>query len=110
MILDHEEENPDKFKDKTYESTVPDVPFDEENSVQYTQAYYKEALLPKVILVSGYFHVVLRKFLLAYEEEVDVSSIMFFLEYKYQRTRSCCCPCRTSGNLMRYDPLSSFML
>ncbi|XP_042452590.1 protein PLASTID TRANSCRIPTIONALLY ACTIVE 10-like isoform X2 [Zingiber officinale] len=50
MILDHEEENPDKFKDKTYESTVPDVPFDEENSVQYTQAYYKEALLPKVIL------------------------------------------------------------
>ncbi|KAG1363391.1 putative protein tex [Cocos nucifera] len=50
MILDHEEENPDKYQDKKYESTI-DTAFDEENSVEYTQAYYKKALLPKVILL-----------------------------------------------------------
>lgn len=50
MILDHEEENPDKFKEKKFEETV-DHSFDEENSVQYTKAYYKESFLPKVILV-----------------------------------------------------------
>ncbi|XP_072973755.1 protein PLASTID TRANSCRIPTIONALLY ACTIVE 10 [Typha angustifolia] len=49
MILDHEEENPDKYKDKKYETTV-DTNFDEENSVEYTKAYYKKALLPKTIL------------------------------------------------------------
>lgn len=51
MILDYEEENPDKFKTTTYESTV-NVHFDEENSVEYTQAHFKGALLPKTILVS----------------------------------------------------------
>ncbi|WOK96583.1 protein PLASTID TRANSCRIPTIONALLY ACTIVE 10 [Canna indica] len=50
MILDYEEENPDKFKDNPYESIVDDAPFDEENSVEYTQAYYKETLLPKTIM------------------------------------------------------------
>lgn len=54
MILDHEEENPDKYKDKKYESTV-DTTFDEENSVEYTKAYYKKALLPKTILVSCFY-------------------------------------------------------
>ncbi|URE14691.1 hypothetical protein MUK42_12397 [Musa troglodytarum] len=49
MILDYEEENPDKFKTTTYESTINEH-FDEENSVEYTQAYFKEALLPKTIL------------------------------------------------------------
>ncbi|XP_010927645.1 protein PLASTID TRANSCRIPTIONALLY ACTIVE 10 isoform X1 [Elaeis guineensis] len=49
MILDHEDENPDKYQDKKYESTI-DTAFDEENSVEHTQAYYKKALLPKVIL------------------------------------------------------------
>lgn len=50
MILDHEEENPDKYKDKKFEETV-DLYFDEENSVEYTQAKYKDSMLPKVILV-----------------------------------------------------------
>ncbi|XP_078181676.1 nucleic acid-binding, OB-fold-like protein isoform X2 [Carex rostrata] len=49
MILDHEEENPDEYKDKKFEETV-DPSFDEENSVEYTKAYYKDALLPKMIL------------------------------------------------------------
>lgn len=52
MILDHEEENPDKYKDKKFEETV-DLSFDEENSVEYTQAKYKDSMLPKVILVMG---------------------------------------------------------
>lgn len=52
MILDHEEENPDEYKDKKFEETV-DLSFDEENSVEYTKAYYKDALLPKMILVVG---------------------------------------------------------
>lgn len=51
MILDHEEENPDEFKDKKFEETV-DLSFDEENSVEYTQAHYKDSLLPKMILVN----------------------------------------------------------
>ncbi|KAJ4757998.1 hypothetical protein LUZ62_068373 [Rhynchospora pubera] len=49
MILDHEEENPDKFKDKKFEETV-DLSFDEENSVEYTQTNYKGSVLPKMVL------------------------------------------------------------
>lgn len=49
MILDHEEENPEKFKDKKYPQTNYE-PFDEENTVEYTKAYFKKALLPKTIL------------------------------------------------------------
>lgn len=52
MILDHEEENPEEYKDKKFEETI-DPSFDEENSVEYTKAYYKDALLPKMILVMG---------------------------------------------------------
>lgn len=50
MILDDEEANPEKYKDKKLTETTDT--FDEENSVEYTKAYFKKALLPKKILVS----------------------------------------------------------
>ncbi|CAL4946090.1 unnamed protein product [Urochloa decumbens] len=50
MILDYEEQNPDKFKDTTYESTVDASPFDEENRVEYTEGYFKETLLKKKVV------------------------------------------------------------
>lgn len=52
MIMDDMEVNPDKYKDKKLTELTDDEDFDEENSVEYTKAYYKEALLPKMILVS----------------------------------------------------------
>ncbi|CAO2167402.1 unnamed protein product [Urochloa humidicola] len=50
MILDYEEQNPDKFKDTTYESTVDASSFDEENRVEYTEGYFKETLLKKKVV------------------------------------------------------------
>ncbi|PIA51343.1 hypothetical protein AQUCO_01100280v1 [Aquilegia coerulea] len=50
MILDDEEANPDKYKNKKAAGLINDEEFDEENSVEYTKAYYKKALLPKMIL------------------------------------------------------------
>uniref|UniRef100_A0ACD5XFI8 Uncharacterized protein n=1 Tax=Avena sativa TaxID=4498 RepID=A0ACD5XFI8_AVESA len=50
MILDHEDENPDKFKDTTYESTVDTSSFDEENRYQYTEARYKDSTLKKKVM------------------------------------------------------------
>lgn len=50
MILDHEEENPDEFKDKKFEEMV-DPSFDEEDSVEFTQEYFEERLMPTMILV-----------------------------------------------------------
>ncbi|XP_058093853.1 protein PLASTID TRANSCRIPTIONALLY ACTIVE 10 isoform X2 [Magnolia sinica] len=50
MILDDEEANPDKYKDKKKTESAQDTDFDEENSVQYTKAYFKKTLLPKIIL------------------------------------------------------------
>ncbi|PKA62327.1 hypothetical protein AXF42_Ash016119 [Apostasia shenzhenica] len=47
MVLDDEDANPEKYKDKKF---IDDTPFDEKNSVQYTKAYYEDALLPKMIL------------------------------------------------------------
>lgn len=52
MILDDMEINPDKYKDKNLKELTDDEEFDEENSVEYTEAYYKKTLLPKMILVS----------------------------------------------------------
>lgn len=52
MILDDMEINPDKYKDKNLKELTDDEEFDEENSVEYTKAYYKKTLLPKMILVS----------------------------------------------------------
>jgi len=51
MILDYEEQNPDKFKDTTYESTVDASSIDEENRVGYTEGYFKETLLKKKVVV-----------------------------------------------------------
>ncbi|CAO1946931.1 unnamed protein product [Urochloa humidicola] len=50
MILDYEEQNPDKFKDTTYESTVDASSFDEESRVEYTEGYFKETLLKKKVV------------------------------------------------------------
>uniref|UniRef100_A0A0E0JSC4 S1 motif domain-containing protein n=1 Tax=Oryza punctata TaxID=4537 RepID=A0A0E0JSC4_ORYPU len=50
MILDHEEENPDKFKDTTYESTVDSSIVHEENRVQHTEGYFKDTLLKKEVV------------------------------------------------------------
>lgn len=54
MILDDLEGNPDKYKGKKLSELTDDEDFDEENSVIHTKAYYKKALLPKVILVSTF--------------------------------------------------------
>jgi hypothetical protein len=51
MILDHEDDNPDKFRDTTYESTVDTSSFDEVNRVQYTEAPYKDSMLKKKVVV-----------------------------------------------------------
>ncbi|KAJ0723469.1 putative S1 domain, nucleic acid-binding protein [Helianthus annuus] len=50
MIMDDMEINPDKYKGKKLSELTDEVEFDEENSVQYTQDYYKESLLPKTIV------------------------------------------------------------
>ncbi|XP_020589037.1 protein PLASTID TRANSCRIPTIONALLY ACTIVE 10 [Phalaenopsis equestris] len=47
MIIDDEEANPGKYMDKKF---IEDTPFDEENSIQYSQSYYEKALLPVTIL------------------------------------------------------------
>ncbi|OWM65476.1 hypothetical protein CDL15_Pgr009066 [Punica granatum] len=50
MILDDLEMNPEKYKDKKLSELVDDNDFDEENSVEYSEAYYKKTLLPKMVL------------------------------------------------------------
>ncbi|XP_058192308.1 protein PLASTID TRANSCRIPTIONALLY ACTIVE 10 [Rhododendron vialii] len=50
MIMDDMELNPDKYKDQKLTELTDDEDFDEENSVEYTKAYHKKALLPKMIL------------------------------------------------------------
>ncbi|KAF7838200.1 Protein PLASTID TRANSCRIPTIONALLY ACTIVE 10 [Senna tora] len=50
MIMDDMEINPGKYEGKNLSDLTDDEDFDEENSVEYTEAYYKKALLPKVIL------------------------------------------------------------
>lgn len=51
MILDDEEANPDKYKDKKYVEAMMNDVVDDEHSVEYTKAYFKKTLLPKMILV-----------------------------------------------------------
>eukprot|EP00257_Ricinus_communis_P022547 XP_015582308.1 protein PLASTID TRANSCRIPTIONALLY ACTIVE 10 [Ricinus communis] len=50
MILDDWEANPEKYKDKKLSELTDDEDFDEQNSIEYTEAYYKKTLLPKTIL------------------------------------------------------------
>lgn len=52
MILDDLDANPDKYKGKKLSELTDEEEFDEENSVEYTKAYYKKSLISKVILVS----------------------------------------------------------
>lgn len=52
LILDDFEINPENYKDKNLKDLSDDEEFDEENSIEYTQAYHKKQLLPKMIVVS----------------------------------------------------------
>lgn len=51
MILDDDEANPDKYKDKKHVEAMMNDVVDDEHSVEYTKAYFKKTLLPKMILV-----------------------------------------------------------
>lgn len=59
MILDDLEANPDKYKGKRLSELTDDDDYDEENNVQYTKAYYKTSLIPKMILVSIFIIIIL---------------------------------------------------
>ncbi|ONI08049.1 hypothetical protein PRUPE_5G155500 [Prunus persica] len=50
MILNDLEANPEKYKGKKLSELTDTEEFNEENSVEYTKAYYKKTLIPKVIL------------------------------------------------------------
>nr|GEX33628.1 protein plastid transcriptionally active 10 [Tanacetum cinerariifolium] len=50
LIMDDMEINPDKYEGKKLSELTDEEEFNEENSVQYTQDYYKESLLPKRIV------------------------------------------------------------
>lgn len=51
--MDDMEINPGKYEGKKLSDLTDSDDFNEENSVEYTEAYYKKTLLPKVILVSS---------------------------------------------------------
>lgn len=50
--MDDMEARPDKYKDKNLSELSDSEDFKEDSSVEYTKAYYKKSLLPKMILVS----------------------------------------------------------
>ncbi|KAJ6374444.1 hypothetical protein OIU78_030045 [Salix suchowensis] len=49
-ILDDWEANPEKYKGKKISELTDNEDFDEENSIEYTEAYHKKTVVPKVIL------------------------------------------------------------
>lgn len=51
MILDDMEMNPDKYQNKKLSELVDEEDCGEENGVEYTKAYYKKSLIPKMIMV-----------------------------------------------------------
>lgn len=51
MILDDMTKNPDKYEGKKLSELSDDEDFDEENTVEYGQAYFKGALIPRMTLV-----------------------------------------------------------
>ena len=51
IILNDWEANPEKYKGKLISEITDDVDFNEEDSVEYSEAYYKRTLLPKITLV-----------------------------------------------------------
>lgn len=61
MILTDMDVNPDKYKGKTLSDWIDGEDFDEEKSVQHTKVQYKNALVPKVTLVSTILIVILDK-------------------------------------------------
>ncbi|GAV68251.1 hypothetical protein CFOL_v3_11754 [Cephalotus follicularis] len=50
MIVDDLEANPEKYKDKILSELSDDEDFDEQSTIQYSKAYYKKTLLPKITL------------------------------------------------------------
>lgn len=52
MIVNDMEINPDKYKGKKISDLEDEDDFNEENAVQHTKVPYKNAMLPKVTLVS----------------------------------------------------------
>ncbi|PRQ60365.1 hypothetical protein RchiOBHm_Chr1g0380381 [Rosa chinensis] len=52
MIVDDVEANPEKYKDKKLSELTDTEDLNEENCFEYTKAYYKKTLVPKVILVT----------------------------------------------------------
>ncbi|KAJ9567700.1 hypothetical protein OSB04_003666 [Centaurea solstitialis] len=50
MIMDDMEINPEKYEGKKLSELTDEEEINDENSVEYTKAYYKEALLPKRIV------------------------------------------------------------
>lgn len=61
MILNDMDINPDKYKGKKLSDLVDEDDFDEEKSVQQTKVPYKNALVPKITMVSSILIVVLDK-------------------------------------------------
>jgi hypothetical protein len=61
MILNDMDINPDKYKGKKLSDLVDEDDFNEENPVQYTKVQYKNALVPKVTMVSTILIVILDK-------------------------------------------------
>jgi hypothetical protein len=61
MILNDMDINPDKYKGKKLSDLVDEDDFNEENSIQYTKVQYKNALVPKVTMVSTILIVILDK-------------------------------------------------
>jgi len=61
MILNDMDINPDKYKGKRLSDLVDEDDFDEEKSVQQTKVHYKNALVPKITMVSSILIVVLDK-------------------------------------------------
>lgn len=51
MILDDMEENPNKYKGKSLSELTDEEEIDEENSVEYGKAKYKNTTVPRVTLV-----------------------------------------------------------
>lgn len=52
LIMDDMEMNPEKYEGKKLSELSDEVEFNEENSVEYSQDYYNQTLLPKRIVVS----------------------------------------------------------
>lgn len=53
--MDDLELNPEKYEGKKLSELSDEEEFDEENSIEYSEAPYKKTVIPKVTLVSSLF-------------------------------------------------------